>query len=43
MSDTTADTPKKKTFLKVLKWGGIIVSIAVLEFAGIYTDRKSVV
>ncbi len=40
MSEKTADTSNKKRLFKVLKWGGIAVGIAALEFAGIFSAVK---
>lgn len=40
MSEKTANTTNKKRFSKVLKWGGIAIGIAALEFAGIYSAVK---
>lgn len=40
MSEKTADTANNKRFSKVLKWSGIIIGIAALEFAGIFSAIK---
>lgn len=40
MSEKTAKSTNKKRFSKVLKWSGVVVGVAVLELAGVYSAIK---